>query len=85
MIKLPKNQTQEVLYELITTNEVSCLSMPYMHGFRTRISELKNKHQIHFTSILDTKINKFGNSYNYQIHKLIDKEKALKVYAELTK
>lgn len=85
-IKLPKTDLQTVLYLLLTDGYVSCISAPYMHGYRTRISELKIKHEIKLESESTNSINRFGNRFDYHIHKIHPdfKQKALNLYVKLT-
>jgi len=85
-LKHPKTEIQTILYLLLTDGYVSCISAPYMHGFRTRISELKLKHNIRLESINTDSINRFGNKFYYAVHKIHEnsKEDALCLYLKLT-
>ena len=83
-MKPPLTTTQEVLYTLITQGYVSIFDFSYLSGFRTRVSDLKIKHGLSIKTVKDTRHNKFGNTYTYHIHKLIDKESAKKLYDRLT-
>lgn len=83
-MKPPTTNTQEVLYTLIEQGHVSIFDFPYLSGFRTRVSELKRKHNVPINTISATRCNKFGNKYSYAIHKLLNKEKAIEVYNRLT-
>ena len=81
----PKTNLQEVLLTLILQGHVSLFDHSYMAGFRTRVSNLV----LHYGLNLETKkakrCNKFGNSYNYHIHKLPadQKEKAILIYNKM--
>ena len=83
-MKNPLTNTQEILYTLITQGYVSLFDFPYLAGFRTRVSELVNKHGIPLQTIKDKRHNKFGNAYTYHIHRLLDRDHAKKVYDFLT-
>lgn len=83
-MKNPLTNTQEILYTLISQGYVSLFDFPYLAGFRTRVSELVNKHGIPLQTIKHQRHNKFGNAYTYHIHKLLDREHAKKVYELLT-
>lgn len=85
-IKLPKTDLQTVLYLLLTDGQVSCITAPYMHGYRTRISELKIKYDIKLESERTASINRFGNRFDYHVHKIHPdfKDKAIKLYIKLT-
>lgn len=84
-MKQPKTNIQEILYTLIENGEVSIMDYPYLSSFRTRISDLNLKHGLSFDTYFKTKINKFKNSYSYAVHKLTNKEQAIKLYNEMTK
>lgn len=83
----PKTVLQEVLLTLIVNGEVSLIDFPYLSGFRTRISELKNRYGIVTETYRKKGRNKFGNSYTLVVHKLNKehREKAWEVYEELQK
>lgn len=68
--KQPKTSEQEVLLTLILQGQVSIFDFPYLSGFRTRVSQLQNKHGLSLDRTLEKSCNKFGNTYNYAIHKL---------------
>ena len=83
----PRTNIQEVLYTLINNRSVSCFDFPYLQGFRTRVSELRRKHNI---TIIDTslpEVNKFGNCYSYVVHSISDDEveKCIDVYKQMQK
>lgn len=83
----PKTNTQEVLYHLITYGHVSIMDFPYLSGFRTKVSELRNKHEVIFGTTFEKAQNKFGNYYTYAFHKLpVDmKDKAISIYKQMIK
>lgn len=80
---LPKTQRQEILYLLLTNKNISCLTVPYMHGYRTRVSELSLKYKLDISYKVKKGVNKFGNTYKYHEHTLNDKEKGKDVYFKL--
>ena len=80
---LPKTQKQEILYLLLTNKNISCLTVPYMHGYRTRVSELSLKYKLDISYKVKKGANKFGNTYSYHEHTLNDKEKGKDVYLKL--
>lgn len=81
----PKSTTLEVLYHLLAIGETSIENFYWMAGFRTRISELTNKHDILLTKVPRKGISKFKNPYTYHVHTIRDesREKAIKLYLEL--
>jgi len=81
----PKTSGEEVLLTLITQGHVSIFDFPYLSGFRTRVSELQTVYHLQLDRVLDKRCNKFGNTYNYAIHKLpaASKEKAVELYLKL--
>ena len=70
----PKTNEQEVLYELITCGNASIDTFGYMCGFRTRISEIKERYRLPLISHPCRKQNKYGNYYTYHIHFLRKKD-----------
>lgn len=84
-LPLPKTNIQEVLYTLIEQGHVSLFDFPVMAGFRTRVSDLVLKYGINLETIKTQRHNKFGNTYTYHIHKLSEKEKAMKIYLDISK
>ena len=64
----PKTSEQEVLLTLILQGHVSIFDFPYLSGFRTRVSQLQTIHGLELDRKLDTRCNKFGNTYSYAIH-----------------
>lgn len=84
-LPLPKNNTQEVLFVLIQQGEVSIMDFPHLSGFRTRVSELQNKHGLRLTTKMKVKRNKFQNIYSYANHSLNDsnKKRAIELYKKL--
>lgn len=83
-MKTPRTNTQEVLLTLIEKGTVSIFDFPYLSGFRTRVSELCNKYKLKLKHEQKKGINKFGNTYTFVEHILIDKTEALTLYSELT-
>jgi hypothetical protein len=64
----PKTNKAEVLWELLSTGEASILQFGYLCGFRTRISELVNKHYLKLNSEPISTKNKHGNTCTYINH-----------------
>lgn len=83
-LPMPKSNTQEILYTLLAQEYVSFLDLDYMQGFRARISEIRN-HGINLTTTMHERHNKFGNKYQYAIHRISkeEKEKVKKLYLRL--
>ena len=83
----PKSNTQEVLLTLILQGEVSIMDFPYLSGFRTRVSEIRNKYGLRLTQKMVLKKNKYGNTFSYANHILNDnnKQKAIELYKEMIK
>ncbi len=81
----PKTSKAEILRTLIEKGEVSIMEFPYLSSFRTRISDLKLIHNLPLLRELKTKVNKFGNSYSYAVHKLnpFHKRTAIILYNEI--
>lgn len=84
-LKKPNSSITEVLYELITNKEISNANLPYMWGFRARISDLIAKHGINLKSTMVLGKNKHGRTFKYVQHQLLNKKFALKKYNELIK
>lgn len=84
-MKPPKTNIQEILYTLIENGEVSIMDYPYLSSFRTRCSDLNLKHGLELQTISRTRRNKFNRPYNYAVHKLTNKEQAIKLYNRLNK
>jgi hypothetical protein len=82
----PKTNEQEILLTLILQGHVSIFDFPYLSGFRTRVSQLQKKKGLFLDRVMDTRCNKFGNTFNYAIHKLpaSEKDKAINLYKKLT-
>lgn len=83
-IAKPRTNIQEVLFEMISSGEVSIMDFPYLSGFRTRVSELHRKYGIKIKTISREGVNKFGNKYKYAVHSPIDYAHALDVYKEMS-
>jgi len=84
-LKMPNSSITEVLYELLTCKKVSNANLPYMWGFRARISDLIIKHGIELNSTMVSAKNKFGRNYTYVSHELLNKKHALIIYKKLNK
>lgn len=76
----PTTNFQEILFTLIENGSCSIMDFPYLSGFRTRISEIKEQLVLHKNYV--TKVNKFGNHYSYAVHTLpsYEKQKAIGLY-----
>lgn len=85
--EFPTTNTEEILLTLILQGRVSIFDFPYLSSFRTRISEFNNLHGLKLNRVLDNRMNKFGNSYSYAIHRLPPEEKdnAIALYKKLNK
>ena len=83
----PTTSTEEVLLTLILQGHVSIFDFPYLSGFRTRVSNLVVIYGLKLNRVLDSKTNKYGNSYKYAIHRLPaeEKDKAILLYKKLNK
>jgi hypothetical protein len=82
-LEKPTTALTEVLYELLTKKSISNADLPYMWGFRSRISDLINKHGIDlYTTEVKAK-NKHGRVYSYVQHQLLKRKDALKTYNKL--
>jgi len=83
----PTTSQEEVLLTLILQGHVSIFDFPYLSGFRTRVSNLVVIYGLKLNRVLDSRFNKYGNTYQYAIHKLPteEKEKAILLYQKLNK
>jgi hypothetical protein len=79
----PTTALTEVLYELLTKKSISNADLPYMWGFRSRISNLTTKYGIQLNSTMVTSKNKHGRAYSYVQHQLMKRKDALKTYNKL--
>lgn len=81
----PKNTTADVLYSLIRNKKVSLQDFPRLAGFRTRLSNIKVKHQLPLIFITKEGINKFGNKMVFREHILEENqvEKAISIYNQI--
>jgi len=66
----------EILNTAIANGEVSIKDFYWLSGFRTRISELNNDYGL-FSKRIATEKNRFNRLFNYTVHVLIDKDKAM--------
>ena len=80
----PRTHKQEILLHLITHGFVSIFNFPYMSGFRTRVSELTREDRLDIQVTQHSGKNKFGNTYNFHIHRLQDRNQAIELYKQLT-
>jgi hypothetical protein len=82
----PTNQAADILKALIESNGVSELTKKY-NGFRSRISELKNKFGLNIRYVEKEFTNRFGRKSKYREHFLrnADKKEAERVYREINK
>ena len=78
----PQTTEQEILLHLIENGSVSIFDFPYLSGFRTRISNLKAKF-VPIETLKLTSINKYGRTYSFAMHRLIDKQKAIDLYEKI--
>lgn len=85
--RFPKTNLQEVLLTLIIKGNVSIIDYPYLSGFRTRISELVNKHDLTLTVKILKWRNKFNNPCKCSVHHLPlhEKDRAIELYKKLNK
>lgn len=83
----PETTLQEVLYEMITRGGASIVQFSWLCGFRTRISELKNKYNLPFENVPKIGKNKWGREYDYTVHVLKNEniELAKSIYNEMQK
>jgi hypothetical protein len=79
----PNSHKQEVLLHLIQHGSVSILNFPYLSGFRTRISELRD--ELDITDRMEKKVSKYGNEMAYAVHSITDRDKAISVYKRINK
>lgn len=86
-LQTPKTNICEILHTLIDKGEVSIMDYPYMSGYRTRISELTNRHNLSLIRGLRTDKNKFNNVYSYAVYELnpFHLRNAIKLYNEINK
>lgn len=86
-LRQPYTNKQEILNTLITKGHVSIFDYPYLSGYRTRVSELISDHGLNVDRKMDTRCNKFGNSYSYAIYILNPdrKKQAIDIYNSLFK
>jgi len=80
----PKSAKATILYGLITRQEISEQEYPF-NGFRSRVSDLKLKHNlpIRFKKIKGK--NQFGHAMVYRVHYLwrISIPKAIRLYRKI--
>ena len=78
----PRTTEQEILLHSLENGSVSIFDFPYLSGFRTRISNLKAKF-VPIESSKLTSINKYGRTYSFAMHRLMDKQKAIDSHEKL--
>lgn len=81
-----RNQLASVLKMLIENPSVSERDTPF-NGFRSRISDLRLKHNLEVRHTEVKFVNQFGRESSYRKHYLleIDKEKGVELYREINK
>lgn len=81
-----KNQLASVLKKLLENESVSERQTNY-NGFRSRISDLRLKHNLDVRHTEVEFITEFGKKSSYRKHYLleIDKDKAVQLYKEINK
>jgi len=86
-LRKPRTNKAEILYTLLDKGEVSIMDFPNLSSFRTRVSDLKIKDNLPLIRDIKTKINKFGNTYSYAVHKLnpFHIRTAINLYKEINK
>lgn len=86
-LSTPVNYRARVLYALITKGNTSLKDFPFLAGFRTRISELKRKHNVQLIPKVVTDVDRYGSHYYYINHFLPPEEQinAIQVYNEINK
>lgn len=81
----PKNQKAEILYDLITSNEITESNYPYT-GFRSRLSDLR---RLGLTIRFQWKNfkSRYGRKGRFKVHYLWEthKRKAVRLYREINK
>jgi hypothetical protein len=84
-LPMPRTNFQEVLFTLINQGNCSFFDFEYLQGFRTRISDIRQN--IKITTTMQSRCNKFGNTYSYAIHILPENElqNAIDLYYECLK
>lgn len=87
-IELPpaRNQLAAVLKALIENKNVSERDTVF-NGFRSRISELRRKHELNIGYITEDFVNQFNHSSTFRRHYLLpgEKEKAIEIYNQINK
>ena len=84
----PKNQTAEVLYELLTKDKITFKSVYLETGIinlGARLSDLRLDHELIIPCRWIDTINKHNRSIRYGSWKLMNKELGLTVYNKINK
>lgn len=79
----PNSDKATILYHLITKGTVSMKTFSWMEGYRTRVSELRKKHQIEMADRLEKTKNRFGREMYYYAHDLLNKPHVIEVYKKI--
>ena len=85
-LPLPKNQTQEIVYELITHDKINRREMFNSTGIlnlTARIADLRNKYYVPIICTEIMIINKFGRKISYGEWSIADKQSASIIYLNL--
>lgn len=84
-IPRPTSSITEVLYCMLQKGVVSIKELPYLSGFRTRVSELANEHNLSIKTERKLDKNKYGKTYYYHEHSIqkIGINHALETYNKL--
>lgn len=82
-LQKPNSDKATILYHLIKYGSVSMKTFSWMEGYRTRVSELKRKHEIALNDKLEKTTNRFGRGMHYYEHHLVNKDHAIKVYEKI--
>lgn len=80
----PKSAKATILYGLITRSEISERQYPF-NGFRTRLSDLRLKHNLNIRYKEIKATNQFGHPMVYRVHYLwrISIPKAIRLYNKI--
>lgn len=81
----PKTNKDEIILTLIMAGKVSIMDFPYLSGFRTRVSEIRDlfmKKGLPLHTSMNTGINKFKRTYLYAVHQIDLKniQEIIKIY-----
>lgn len=82
-MKAPKNQHQQVLWYLLTFDQVwmsFVINDSMFYKFQTRLSDLELEHGTLTKKDKKQFTNKFGRKSSYTVYSLADRNKALDIY-----